>query len=64
MSDLTVKEEVIRLVRGLPDDATWEDVEYLVYVRKAIADGRRSAREEPTFTVNEVRARFGLQPLP
>ena len=63
MAEAMVKEELIELARSLPDDATWDDVEYLVYLKKEVGEGRRSAREEPTFTVNEIRAEYGLDAL-
>jgi hypothetical protein len=64
MAQPIVKEEMLRLVESLPDDATWEDLKYLIYVREQVEAGRKSAREDPTFTVNEVRAEHGLDPLP
>ena len=33
----TAKEEVLRILDSLPDDATLEDVQYRIYVRQAIA---------------------------
>jgi hypothetical protein len=37
----TAKEEIRRLIETLPDDATWEDVQYSIYVRERIERGRR-----------------------
>ncbi|HEU4560638.1 MAG TPA: hypothetical protein VFS20_22490 [Longimicrobium sp.] len=39
----TVKERALRLVDSLPDDATWDDLMYAIYVRQS-AEG--SAGEE------------------
>lgn len=64
MAQPILKEELLRLVESLPEDATWEDLKYLVYVREQVEAGRRSAREEPTVTTEEVRARLGLPPRP
>ena len=36
-----VKEEVRRMIESLPDDATWEDVQYFIYVRERIERDRR-----------------------
>jgi len=63
MAQPIVKEELLRLVESLPDDATWEDLKYLVYVREQVEAGRKSAREERTYTVSEIRAEHGLDPL-
>jgi hypothetical protein len=64
MPEPSVKSEIIRIAENLPEDATWADLEYILEVRREVDEGRRSAREEPTFTVNEVRAEYGLDPLP
>jgi hypothetical protein len=41
----TAKEEIRRMLDTLPDDATWEDVQYSIYVRERIERGRREADE-------------------
>ncbi len=55
-----VKSSARELVDSLPDDATWDDVMYRVYVRQAIDSGRRNAAEGRLIDVAEVRRRFGL----
>ena len=55
-----VKSAARHLLDGLPDDATWDDVMYRVYVRQAIDAGRRDAAEGQLVDVAEVRRRFGL----
>jgi predicted transcriptional regulator len=49
-----------QLVDSLPDDATWDDVMYRVYVRQAIEAGRRDDAEGRLVDVAEVRRQFGL----
>jgi predicted transcriptional regulator len=44
----------------LPDDATWDDVMYRVYVRQAVDAGLRDAAEGRLVDVAEVRRQFGL----
>jgi hypothetical protein len=39
MSTATIREEAHRLVEQLPDDATWEDLLYQIYVRQSIEAG-------------------------
>ncbi len=41
----TVKDEVRRVIDRLPDDATWEDVQYSIYVLQRIERGRREAAD-------------------
>jgi predicted transcriptional regulator len=36
---MSVKEAVLELVKNLPDECTWEDVMYRIYVRKKIEAG-------------------------
>ncbi len=55
-----VKSAAKELVDGLPDDATWDDVMYQVYVRQAIDAGRQDAAQGRLVGVAEVRRRFGL----
>ena len=60
MQDSSVKEEAQRLVEALPENATWEDLMYRIYVRQAIEAGLQDSRAGRTVEVAEVRARFGL----
>ncbi len=45
----------------LPDEATWEDVMYRIYVRQKIEAGLRDVEAGRTLTTAEVRSRFGLE---
>ena len=60
MSTTSVKEEARRLIEHLPDDATWEDLQYEIYVRQAIEAGVKDSQEGRTVPVAEARRRFGL----
>jgi predicted transcriptional regulator len=55
-----VKLAVRQLADTLPDNATWDDVMYRVYVRQAVEAGRRDAAEGRLADVAEVRRQFGL----
>ena len=56
-----VKEEAVKVVEGLPDDATWEDVLYAVYVRQAIEEGIAEADAGLGFSTEEVLRHLGLE---
>lgn len=56
----TVKEEAERLIEGLPDDATWDDLMQKIYVRQAIEAGLEDSEAGRTMDVKEVRKKFGL----
>ena len=61
MADSNVKDEARRLVDRLPDDATWEDLHYEIYVRQAIEAGVRDSKEGRTVSIEEARRRFGIE---
>jgi predicted transcriptional regulator len=60
MQGLTIKEEAHRLIDGLPDEATWDDLMYRIYVRQAIEAGMEDSEQGRTVTVEAVRQEFGL----
>lgn len=62
MPSPSVKEEMRRLAERLPENATWEDVQYEIYVRQAIEAGLKDSREGRTIPLAEVRRRVGLAP--
>ena len=41
----SVKEEFRRMIESLPDNATWEDVQYSIHVRERIERGRGEAAD-------------------
>jgi predicted transcriptional regulator len=55
-----MKDEARQMLDRLPDNATWEDLQYQIYVRQAIEAGLKDAREGKTISVEEVRQRLGL----
>jgi hypothetical protein len=55
-----IKEEARRLVEQLPEDASWDDLMYQIYVRQAVEAGLNDVRDGRTVPVAEVRRRFGL----
>ncbi|MCU0916766.1 MAG: hypothetical protein MUC88_19735 [Planctomycetes bacterium] len=54
----TVKEEARRLLDRLPDEASWDDLMYEIYVRKKIAAGLKAAEEGKLISHEEVKRRF------
>ena len=60
MVSTNVKAEARRLIEELPEDATWEDLMYRIYVRQAIEAGLADVAAGRTLDIKEVRARFGL----
>lgn len=60
MSSQTIKDEARRLVERLPEDATWEDLQYEIYFRQAVDAGLKDSREGRTVPLEEARRQFGL----
>jgi len=60
MSAQNVKEEARRLVENLPEDVTWDDLMYRIYVRQAIEAGLADSEADRVVEVEDVRKRFGL----
>ncbi|MEH1786221.1 MAG: hypothetical protein V7L23_11720 [Nostoc sp.] len=57
-----IKEEARRLIDKLPENLTWDDLMYEIYVRQAIEAGLSDSEAGRVVSVEEVRAKFGLQP--
>jgi len=60
MESLRLKDEARRLVEELPDEATWDDLMYRIYVRQAIEAGLEDSQQGRTVDVDAVRTEFGL----
>ncbi|MBW2065980.1 MAG: hypothetical protein JRJ03_13765 [Deltaproteobacteria bacterium] len=56
----SIKEEAQALLKDLPENATWDDLMYKIYVRQAIEAGLEDSKAGKTMDVREVRSRFGL----
>jgi predicted transcriptional regulator len=55
---MTTKEQIIELMRKLPDDATIEDAIYKLYVVSKIERGMEQARNGEGIPHEEVMQRF------
>lgn len=58
MSRVGIKDEARKLVDELPDDATWEELEYKIYVRRKIEGGLSSLEKGESLSTEEVREQF------
>ncbi len=54
----TAKEEVRKLLENVPDDATFEDIQYHIYVRQKIERGLKDIEEGNVLTNDQVRKRM------
>ena len=53
------KEEVASLLRTLPDDASYEDIQYHLYVLEKVRRGLERADSEGAVSHEEAKARLG-----
>ena len=54
----TAKEEVRRMLDQIPDDATFEDIQYHIYVREKIERGLKDIQEGHLLSQEEVEQRM------
>ena len=54
----TLKEEALDLIRRMPDQATWDDIMYEIYVRKKIAMGLEAAEAGKLIPHDQVKRRL------
>ena len=56
-----IKQKARNLIDRLPDNSTWDDLMYEIYVRQAIESGLSDSEAGKVVSVEEVRAKFRLQ---
>jgi predicted transcriptional regulator len=52
------KEVLLEALQALPDDATYEDIEYHLFVRARVEEGRRAVQEGRVAPHEEVKERL------
>lgn len=55
-----IKEQAKALIDSLPDDATWEDLMYTIYVRKSIETGLDDVKHGRVKLAEDIRQKYGL----
>lgn len=55
---ITAKEEVRRLLDALPDDASFEDIQYHIYVREKIERGLDAVKAGQTVSQADAEERL------
>ncbi|MDZ7696867.1 MAG: hypothetical protein U5R49_08095 [Deltaproteobacteria bacterium] len=54
----TAKEEVMEILKGLPDNSTLEEIQYHLYVRQKIEQGIKDIEDGKTYTQDEMERRM------
>jgi hypothetical protein len=52
------KEQVMELLKEIPDDSTFEEIQYHLYVRQKIQHGIKDVEEGGTYTQEEMEKRM------
>ena len=52
------KEEAIRVIQSLPEDCTFDDILYELYIKKKVAEGLDAVENGDFITHEEVKKRF------
>ena len=60
MEKLNIKTEAQKLIDRLPDNFTWDDLMYEIYVRQVVEAGLADSQAGRLISVQEVTAKFGL----
>lgn len=58
MSTALPKEEVRRLPETLPDDVSYEDIQYPIYVQQTIDNGLKAAQRGDFISDEEIERRI------
>ena len=62
MDSISLKDKAHRLIDRLPEEATWDDLMYEIYIRQAIEAGLRDSEAGRVTDHESVRKSFGLSP--
>jgi len=54
METVNIKEEARRLIDQLPENSTWDDLMYLIYVRQAVEAGLADSQAGRIIAVEDV----------
>ncbi|MEH1830627.1 MAG: hypothetical protein V7L29_00705 [Nostoc sp.] len=60
MEPRSIKEEARRLIDRLPENSTWDDLMYEIYVKQAIEAGLADSQADRVISVEQVRKHFRL----
>ena len=54
----SAKEEIRKMLDSLPDETTWEDVQYSIYVRERVERGKAEAAAGKLVEQDEIESRM------
>ncbi len=56
-----LKEEAKKLIENLPEDSTWDDLMYQIYIRQAIESGLQDSQEGKVISIEQLQEKFGIK---
>lgn len=56
MKNINIKEEARKLIDKLPENSTWDDLMYQIYVRQTVEAGLADSKASNIISVQEVRS--------
>ena len=54
----TARDEAIKMIARLPEEVSWDEIIYEIYVKRKIEEGVRAADEGRTVSHEEVKRLF------
>jgi hypothetical protein len=54
----TAKDEAMKLIARLPEEASWDEIMYKIYVKRKIEEGLKAADDGRTISHAEVKELF------
>jgi len=54
----TAKDEAIKMIARLPEEVSWDEIMYKIYVRRKIEEGLKAADEGRTVSHEKVKELF------
>ena len=60
MAALIIKDEAHKLVDKMPENATWDDLIYEIYVRQVVEKGLSDSQAGRTKSVSEIKNKYGI----
>ena len=55
-----IKEEALKLIESLPDDATWEDLTRVILEQQLIEEGIADIDAGRVWTSDQIREKLGM----
>ncbi len=60
MSTILTKDDAHKIIDKLPENSTWDDLIYEIYVRQVIEKGLSDSKAGRTKDVKDIRKKYGL----